>query len=78
MLGGETWRPILASSPQMRRWPQCGFSRASRETFELAADPFVYTNDQNKRPSLDHGKRDEPSEPEARESRGRVCEPYEW
>jgi hypothetical protein len=28
MLVGETWMPSLASSPQMRRWPQPGFSRA--------------------------------------------------
>src|SRR6266540_4351804 len=29
---GETRTPSLASSPQIRRWPQRGFSRASRNT----------------------------------------------
>jgi hypothetical protein len=29
---GETSKPSLASSPQIRRWPQRGFSRASRST----------------------------------------------
>ena len=29
---GETRKPSLASSPQIRRWPQRGFSRASRNT----------------------------------------------
>jgi len=34
------------------------------------------TDDQSKQSSLDHGKSAEPSEPDAPESRGRVCEPY--
>jgi hypothetical protein len=32
MLVGETRKPIFRSSPQIRRWPQRGFSRASRTT----------------------------------------------
>src|SRR2546421_1194974 len=32
MLVGDTRKPSLASSPQIRRWPQLGFSRASRNT----------------------------------------------
>jgi hypothetical protein len=32
MLVGDTRKPSLASSPQIRRWPQRGFSRASRNT----------------------------------------------
>ncbi len=35
-----------------------------------------YTNDQSKQPSLDHDTSAERSEPNAPESRGRVCEPY--
>jgi hypothetical protein len=35
-----------------------------------------YTNDQSEQPSLDHGKRAEPTEPDASESRERVCERY--
>jgi hypothetical protein len=31
-LVGDTAKPNLASSPQIRRWPQRGFSRASRST----------------------------------------------
>jgi len=32
MLVGDARKPSLASSPQIRRWPQLGFSRASRNT----------------------------------------------
>ena len=32
MLVGDARKPSLASSPQIRRWPQLGFSRASRDT----------------------------------------------
>src|SRR6266540_1823004 len=32
MLVGETRKPSLPSSPQIRRWPQRGFSRPSRRT----------------------------------------------
>jgi hypothetical protein len=32
MLVGDTRKPSLASSPQIRRWPQRGFSRAATPT----------------------------------------------
>jgi hypothetical protein len=32
MLVGDTRKPSFASSPQIRRWPQRGFSNASRNT----------------------------------------------
>jgi hypothetical protein len=32
MLVGDAWKPSLRSSPQIRRCPQRGFSRASRRT----------------------------------------------
>jgi hypothetical protein len=34
---GDTQRPSLASSPPIRRWPQRGFSRASRSTRSLVS-----------------------------------------
>jgi hypothetical protein len=55
------------------------FERRDRPSSHTSANKFRttrYTNDQSKQPSLDHSESDEPSEPDARKSRGRVCEPY--
>jgi hypothetical protein len=40
-LVGEAWRPSFASSPQIRRCPQLGFSRPSRNTSSrISAESF--------------------------------------
>ncbi len=60
---------------QHERLLTAAFERRGRPNSHTSANRFRttrYTNDQSKQPSLDHGNRDEPSEPDARESRGRV------
>src|SRR6266540_2055626 len=76
--GRDVCRRRIASSCRRTRI-SISFERRGRPSSHTSANRFRttrYTNDQSKQPSLDHDKKDEPSEPDARESRGRVCEPY--
>ncbi len=57
---------------QLLRPTHCPNSHTSANRFRTTR----YTNDLTNQPSLDHDKSAEPTELDARESRGRVCEPY--
>ena len=52
-------------------------TRPSQQPYQREQVPGNEIHQRANQPSLDHGKRDEPSEPIAPESRGRVCEPYD-
>src|SRR6266511_1999194 len=55
------------------------FEPRGRPSSHTSANRFRttrYTSDQSNQPSLDHDKSAEPTELDAPESRGRVCEPY--
>jgi hypothetical protein len=76
-LGRELCRRRIASSGRRTRI-STSFERRDRPSGHTSANRVRatrYTSDQSKQPSLDHRKRDEPSEPDARERRGGVCEP---
>jgi hypothetical protein len=77
-LAREPCRRMIANSWRRTRISS-SFERRGRASSHSSANRFRttrYTNDQSKQPSLDHGKSAEPSEPNALESRERVCEPY--
>jgi hypothetical protein len=77
-LGRDICRRRIASSCPRTRI-SISFERRDRPSSHTSANRFRTTrstNDQSKQPSLDHDKSDEPSEPDAQESRGGVCDPY--
>src|SRR5438046_1833967 len=76
-LGLDHCRRRIASSWRRTRISN-SFERRGRPSSHTSANTFRttrYTNDQSKQPSVEHGKRDEPSEPAAPESDGREYEP---
>jgi hypothetical protein len=66
----NSWRSTRISSSFE---PRC---RPSSHTSANRFRTTRYASDQSNQPSLDHDKSAEPTELDAPESRGRVCEPY--
>ena len=76
--GRGAWRRRIASSRRRTRI-SASFERRGRPSSHTSANRFRatrYTNDQSSSPPSTTTKNTEPSELDARESRGRVCEPY--